>query len=311
MMTPSESDLRIRSATFAFLREQVSIHGEVLPWRVLQAGFSFGQSRIPLVARSGIFAPSILEGLPLTIRTKPRIEGQVQRYDDRLDQDDNLLYSYMTRDDARPEADRDHAHNRALRAAMTARVPLVYLYGVDEGEYIPEWPVYVIRDDQVHFEFTIAMMDRDVVNLDATAVERVMDKSYSTASVLHRAHQRSFSQKLRRAYAERCAVCRLRHLLDAAHILPDRDLRSEPRVSHGILLCKLHHGAYDGNLMGITRDFGLVVRRDILSEPDGPVLEHGLREFNGKLLRVPRSDALKPNREFLAERYSQFERNQR
>jgi putative restriction endonuclease len=48
-------------------------------------------------------------------------------------------------------------------------------------------------------------------------------------------HEKTFRQRVLRAYQERCAICRLRHreLLEAAHILPDGDPRGEPIVSNG------------------------------------------------------------------------------
>ena len=45
------------------------------------------------------------------------------------------------------------------------------------------------------------------------------------------------------------------------------------------------------------------VRVDILHEKDGPMLKHGLQEMAGYQLVLPRSLDLRPNRDFLAERY--------
>jgi hypothetical protein len=38
------------------------------------------------------------------------------------------------------------------------------------------------------------------------------------------------------------------------------------------------------------------------------MLEHGLQGFHGEVLTVPRAEALRPNREFLAERYELFKK---
>jgi hypothetical protein len=40
----------------------------------------------------------------------------------------------------------------------------------------------------------------------------------------------------------------------------------------------------------------------------GPMLLHGLQGFQGGRIHVPRAERLKPNREFLAERYELFRR---
>ncbi|MFC1708107.1 hypothetical protein ACFL59_15025 [Planctomycetota bacterium] len=48
------------------------------------------------------------------------------------------------------------------------------------------------------------------------------------------------------------------------------------------------------------------LRLDILREIDGPMLKHGLQEFQGSRLYVPRGKRLKPDAEFLEERYELF-----
>ena len=46
------------------------------------------------------------------------------------------------------------------------------------------------------------------------------------------------------------------------------------------------------------------MRLDVLAEIDGPMLLHGLQDFQGRRIHVPRADHLEPNRDFLAERYA-------
>jgi putative restriction endonuclease len=106
------------------------------------------------------------------------------------------------------------------------------------------------------------------------------------------------------------AICRLRddELLEAAHILPDGHPLGEPVIPNGLALCKLHHAAFDRYLIGVTPDLEVTVRLDVLEEIDGPMLQHGLQGFQGRRIHVPRADHLKPNRDFLAERYALFRR---
>ena len=103
-------------------------------------------------------------------------------------------------------------------------------------------------------------------------------------------------------------MCRLGHiqLLDAAHIIPDHDDRGLPLVSNGLALCKIHHSAYDANILGISADLLVHVREDILNEIDGPMLEHGLKRMQGLTIDVPRMLDYRPNSEFLSERFSRF-----
>jgi len=96
-------------------------------------------------------------------------------------------------------------------------------------------------------------------------------------------------------------------LLEAAHILPDTHPRGAAIVPNGLALCELHHAAFDANILGIRPDYTVELRLDVLEEIDGPMLKHGLQEFQGQRLRVvPSAAHLKPNREFQEERYAVF-----
>jgi len=103
-------------------------------------------------------------------------------------------------------------------------------------------------------------------------------------------------------------MCLLRHasLLDAAHILPDRDVRGNPEIPNGLSLCKIHHGAYDVGILGVAPDYQIHLRRDVLEEHDGPMLKHGFQEIHGRLIQLPRRSEHLPRREYLAERFARF-----
>ncbi|MBK9358459.1 MAG: HNH endonuclease [Bacteroidales bacterium] len=67
-------------------------------------------------------------------------------------------------------------------------------------------------------------------------------------------------------------MCNLKHreLLDAAHIIADKDDMGEPIIKNGLALCKIHHAAFDQNILGIDPDYKIKIREDILMETDGP-----------------------------------------
>jgi putative restriction endonuclease len=100
-----------------------------------------------------------------------------------------------------------------------------------------------------------------------------------------------------------------RELLDAAHIEPDREARGEPSVNNGLALCKLHHGAYDANLLGIRPDLVIELSQALLDTHDGPTLEHGLKGFAGKTIHPPRRAKDHPAPEHLEARYAIFRRS--
>ena len=99
-----------------------------------------------------------------------------------------------------------------------------------------------------------------------------------------------------------------RQILEAAHILPDNLPESKPTIDNGISLCKLHHAAYDSFILGVTPDYVIHVREDILEEEDGPVLQHGLKGLHNAKLILPHSKSHYPSREALKWRYDRFTR---
>ena len=177
------------------------------------------------------------------------------------------------------------------------------------GKYLPVWPVYIIGDDPTNLSFTVAVDDLNSLLKQGDRVQEPDGKKlYLTTMVKVRLHQQMFREKVLYAYRDQCSLCRLRHseLLDAAHILPDGEPESKPTVDNGLALCKLHHAAFDKYFIGITPDYTIEVRKDILEEVDGPMLQHGLKELNGNKIFVPTKKIEKPNRDFLDIRYQRF-----
>lgn len=293
-------DHSVRISAFNWLAEQVAIHGDVLPRKLLEKGFVFNDSRVPLISPQGIFKPKIIE-LPLTITTAPH-----GPYDDSFDTNGVLLYRYRG-------TDSHHRDNVGLRKAMQSRTPLIYLHGVVPGKYLAVWPVYIVHDDPGSLTFKVLADATTTVSTEAQLENSTFDdptarREYITAAVKVRLHQRGFREKVLNAYRTQCSLCKLKHseLLDAAHIIPDNEPDSTPTVDNGISLCKLHHAAFDSFLLGITPDYKIEVRKDILHEHDGPMLQHGLKELHTNKIILPSSKNLWPNQEFLDRRYQKF-----
>jgi putative restriction endonuclease len=296
-------DTQVRLTAFEFLQRQTELHGTELPRQLLARGFQFDGQNVPLLSPQGIFKPAILPDVPLSITTAPPSDRKPAAYDDQMDANGVLTYRYRGSDPM-------HRDNVGLRLAMLRNAPLVYFFGIVPGRYVAIWPVLVVADDPDRLAFTVLAEDSAFAFMDATRTDDAADgrRRYITTLVQRRLHQQAFRERVLLAYHETCGICRLRHreLLDAAHILPDRHPRGEPLVSNGLALCSLHHVAFDRQVIGIRPDLGIEIRHDVLREADGPMLLHGLQGFQGALLHVPRRDDLRPNREFLAERYELF-----
>ena len=297
-------DARVRVAAFAHLEELVRLHGDVLPRQLLSAGFEFEGTRVPFVAPQGIFKPAVLPSVPLTITTAP--DGP---YNDSFTPDGFLSYRYRGTDPT-------HRDNVGLREAMKRATPLIYLHGVALGRYLAIWPVFVVGDNPEQLTFTVAADDallaRDAAQRSVARPMEVREaevrRAYITATVRVRLHQRAFRERVLRAYRDQCSLCRLRHrdLLDAAHIIPDRDPQGEPVVSNGLAMCKIHHAAFDHRLIGIRPDFVIEVRSKILEEEDGPMLRHGLQGLHQSKLVLPTEQRFRPDTDALNQAYKVF-----
>ena len=113
------------------------------------------------------------------------------------------------------------------------------------------------------------------------------------------------------AYGDRCAISNLpgHRLIDAAHIVADgHEELGQPVIRNGIALSKIHHAAFDANLIGIDPDGRVHVSERLLAMHDGPVLEQGLKAFAGRLIRPPRREVDRPDRDRLAQRFEEFRR---
>jgi len=303
----NDLDARVRLAAFRFLEEQVRLAGEDTSIRrdVLQRGFTYEGHRVPLLGPQGIFKPRILLEMPLSITTVPIVEGEERPYDDAFGEDGLLRYRYRGTDPR-------HHENVGLRLAMQRHVPLVYFHGIVPGVYEAEWPVYIVGDDLARLTFTVSVDERRFASLgsqeEPESTETEVRRRYATRLFQQRLHQHEFRERVLQAYQRHCAVCRLRRdqLLEAAHIMPDRHPLGAPVISNGLSLCKLHHAAFDANLIGIRSDYVVQLRQDILDEEDGPMLIHGLQEFHGARLLVPDRRAWRPDRNLLEERFTLF-----
>src|ERR1700722_14668002 len=196
-----QQDQAIRLAAFSFLDAQRAVHGDVLSWAVLQRGFDFDGHRVALLSMQGIFKPALLGDIPLSIRTTPVEEGKPRPYEDAIGADGLLRYRFRG-------TDPQHPHNVGLRVAMMRQVPLVYLYGVIEGQYLPAYPVYIVGEDTADLAFRVAVDDRQLASSTAPPMADALAelrRSYVTRLTTQRLHQATFRQRVLRAYQERCA----------------------------------------------------------------------------------------------------------
>jgi putative restriction endonuclease len=160
-------------------------------------------------------------------------------------------------------------------------------------------PAFIVGWDPTSLSAKVAFAASEITE---TAPQSITERRYALREVKQRLHQASFRQMVISAYQGKCAISGLPEplLLDAAHIMEDRDEKyGQPVVSNGIPLSKIHHAAFDAQLIGIDPDFQIHISRKLLHMRDGPTLE-ALRQFGG------RREIDRPDRDRLAMRFKKF-----
>ncbi|MDN4641119.1 HNH endonuclease [Agreia sp. PsM10] len=292
MMRSALEEELIRQDVFRWLDQKIATGASEVTRDELR-NYTFGTENIPLVDTArGIRNPADFEST-LSIMTSIK-----SPYADSFTSDGFVHYSYQSR---------EGGDNKKLRRAFETRAPLLYLHAVRPGGFVPYYPVYVEADDQDQRQFLISLdpslhFVKDPLNLDSD------ERSYAEKLVRTRLHQPLFRARVMRAYATTCSICHLKHadLLDAAHIIADSDANGMARVTNGLALCKIHHAAYDRNLLGITPDYEVRINRELLDEIDGPMLRHGLQDMHGQRLTLPKRASERPSRDSLARRFAEF-----
>ena len=295
----------MRMVAFDHVRRLCEVHNH-LTASELKPGFIFEGERIPLVnPQRGIFKPKKMHFL-LSIRTVFPTPGRKVWYDDQrkvhrqiFEGDEVVEYAFMG---TNPEA----ADNQWLREAFENHIPIIYFLGIAPGRYQAMVPAYIAGWDakalKAHIAFGMPGQKRLI------PPQSSLERNYALRAVKQRLHQGSFREAVIHAYGGRCALSRIPEplLLDAAHIIPDKDEDfGQPVVPNGIPLSKIHHAAFDAHLIGIDPDYHLHVSDRLLNQNDGPMLD-ALKLLNDEVIHLPNRPEDWPDRDRLALRFEKF-----
>ena len=306
----NDPDASFRLAAFDRLRLLAGLHGSALPWSAIQEGFACAGERVLFAsAAQGIFKPVQMKGV-LSVKTVvPKPGGRVW-YHDQLESDAKLRTATDTLAYAFKGSNPDDTQNRLLRDAMERQLPLIYFYGVAPGFYEPIFPIYVVDWDAA--SLSVSLAPKPIADIGTLWMPPNPDeRRYALRQVKQRLHQSSFRERVVAAYGGRCALSGLPEvrLVDAAHIIPDRDEEfGQPDIRNGICMSKLHHAAYDADLIGIDPDHRIHISERLLDLHDGPMLELGIKGLKGQVIRLPREKQMYPDRDRLALRFERFKK---
>lgn len=307
-----EHDRRLRAAAFDRARELSRQYTDLVPLDALRAGFAFDGARVSFGSfYNGIYRPKAMHGpAALALVTTPPKTGKPAPYEDTYDEDAGT-FTYRFRD-AGSESVRAlaaaEADNRTLIAAHERGLPLLYFRGIAPGQYTPIAPVFVTSIDMTT---RTAALEVGLPVADTTPdglVSSEETRRYATREAAYRLHQHRFRRAVLHAYRTRCTICSLKEasLLQAAHIIEDRDPLGGATVINGLALCAIHHLAYDRNLLGIDPDGVVHIHQRLLDEIDGPMLKNGLQHFHGAHILQPSRTVDRPDQERLALRFERF-----
>lgn len=294
-----QRDDDIRSSCFARLDVLCAMHGGDVPYRGgLNEKFAFRGTRVPFLSpQKGIFRAGVQRGPPaLSIQTSSKSTYE--------DEEIELGFRYAYR-----AGSIDQADNRALRAAHSLSVPLVYFVATRPGWYRPIYPCFVLQDNPTARSVVVSpgRMIGPLDEQEPMILDDPIERRYAVRETRVRLHQAVFRGRVLAAYRDSCAICRLKELrlLDAAHIVGDAQPTGEPVVSNGLSLCSIHHRAFDQDLVGISPDYDVHVSRRLLEDEDGPMLDL-LKMFHGEAIVLPTHVKSRPDREQLAVRFERF-----
>jgi putative restriction endonuclease len=295
-----DRDDDVRMACFLALDVLRAQLGDELPYKGgLDRGFAFRGRRVPFLNyQKGIYRAGVQRGAAaLSIQTSAKTP-----YGDEA-VSDGFLYAYRAGSIEQPD-------NRALRAAHTLGVPIVYFVATHPGRYEALYPCYVLEDRQLE-QVVLVSPGRMVGPMDErepVVIDSPIERQYATREVKVRLHQRRFRWLVIPAYREQCAICQLKEvqLLDAAHIVGDPEPTGTPEIPNGLSLCSIHHRAFDHDLVGVSPDYEVHVSRRLLEDADGPMLDV-LKTFQGSTIHVPKRRSWQPDRERLAARFERFQ----
>ncbi|MBA2348511.1 MAG: HNH endonuclease [Solirubrobacterales bacterium] len=307
-----DHDRQLRLAAFERARELSRMYSDIVPRTAIAAGFRFDGQRVSFGSfYSGIYRPKQLHGpAALALVTAPPASGKAPPYEDTIDESTGR-FTYRFRDagkDSLKALALAEADNRKLIEAYERGLPLLYFRGIAPTQYTPIAPVFVTQIDvgarTAWLEVGLPVADTTPQGLVSTEETR----RYATREAAYRLHQHRFRRAVLHAYRTRCTICSLKEasLLQAAHIIEDRDPFGEATVVNGLALCAIHHLAYDRNLLGIDPDGVVHIHERLLHEIDGPMLKNGLQHFHGAQILQPSRVSERPDRERLSERFDGF-----
>ena len=135
--------------------------------------------------------------------------------------------------------------------------------------------------------------------IESSTTPEQLSRRVQLVEVMRAFRDARFRPLVLQAYRNCCAICGTAlKLVDAAHIIPVSDPRSNDQVTNGLALCRLHHAAYDTALLGIQSDFRIIINSAAANRLQQVRLAGGLDAFRAALpqtIRLPTVIEVRPD----------------
>lgn len=168
------------------------------------------------------------------------------------------------------------------------------IYNRQNGEiaiaFRPEFIVeYALNSTSLHLT-GVAASDMSLLNnLDTLTDAQIVTvrnnkRKIILAQIAKKYRENDFKKRVLGAYQNSCAICGIQlKLIDAAHIIPVAVDTSTDETKNGIALCKLHHSAYDRNLISFDERYKIELSTTEVARLTAQNLVGGLKEFKQHL----------------------------
>ncbi|MEI8324551.1 MAG: HNH endonuclease [Betaproteobacteria bacterium] len=179
-------------------------------------------------------------------------------------------------------------------ALQSAHTHAFAIYPRQSGEnavaFRPEFLVeYALNAASLHLTGKAAADLSLLNNLDSlteSTIESVsnQERKVMLSQIARKFRATDFRKRVLGAYEHRCAACGMQlELLDAAHIIPVASPESTDETKNGIALCKLHHAAFDRNLLSFDERYKIEVSNFEVGRLQASNLVGGLNAFKKHL----------------------------
>lgn len=176
----------------------------------------------------------------------------------------------------------------------TAHIHAFAIHQRHNGEiavaFRPEFLVeYALTSASLH-ETGKAEKDLSLLNSLDTLTDEQIDSIVSTerktvlSQIARKYRAQDFRRRVLGAYEHRCAACGIQlEMVDAAHIIPVASEASTDETKNGIALCKLHHAAFDRNLISFDETYKIEISKNEIKRLTDANKVGGLKTFGSNL----------------------------